>query len=274
MVFTKNGQKLLRSFARDSKAVLTRALNSNTINPRNFRQIIREMWIRRTQLYYDGRDTRVPFFRYCYTSDYPVPHTFDQESILNTTGRAQHFSFRNPSVPQSYVDHFLDIHAADRPPHVDAEHDIFSSYELNGMSSAELYIETRIDRFYRILTFAQELEAHDNIRMEETNSSGNYSIISYDDLNGKFQEILRYDEGYRKILLRWRRCIEKKLGKLQIETGILIASDRQYLQRYLNSLSSPVIDENAARLIYECVSDNQHDDLIETIDHLHYLFLH
>lgn len=115
------------------------------------------------------------------------------------------------------------------------------------MRSAEHYIETHIDRFYRILHFEQLLELNE--------------AVPLDALPVEHQDMLFNNETYRQLLIIERNVLNARLERYgvrsQVEMGLILSSPnvfgRYILQvinnRHSNSVASGVIDRNYLTLL-------------------------
>lgn len=61
MIRTREGRATLRRYAEDAQSYLENALNS-VMSHDQFRYLIRSLWMLRSQHYYNGYDTQVPYY--------------------------------------------------------------------------------------------------------------------------------------------------------------------------------------------------------------------
>lgn len=198
MISTQEGRALLRRYAEDAETILGLVLNylpDHTL----LRTMLRRLWIRRAEQYFDGRDIRLPYIRHFYTMDLNVPHTYNDADILSYRS-SQSFSERNPMASRSHLNRLLNIHSTDRRGH--GEYDVFSRYQRNNMSTAENYMEIHWDQFYRIIFFFQELRfaGISSDVLDTYNGTIPYSVVSEEK-----QAIVYNDNAYRDYLLNRRR---------------------------------------------------------------------
>lgn len=203
MISSRSGRLVLRRYIEDAQLAFNTALDYLG-NHNHFRVVMRIMWLQRAQDYFDGRLTQFPYLRYRYTMSRGIRMYDDILGIYSARSR-QNFSNRNPMVPYVVADRFLDLHVADRPPY--AEHDAFAEYELDGtMRSAEYYIETRIDQFYRVLIFFMELQSHGVQTREDDVFEGPIPChVLHEDL----QKVVVNNHAYSSYLSSLRKCLER-----------------------------------------------------------------
>lgn len=200
MIRSRNGRSLLRRYANSAQVMLESMLALSS-NHEVIRLLLLTLWMRRAEMYFDGRNIHFLYIRHRYTTDNMAPFTNTRDVNLLSVRSTLNFRDRNPSVPRSYLDRILSIHVADRNES-DAEYDIYSEYERNGMSRAEYYFETHIDQFYRVLFFIQELE----LRGITTDADDIYNDhLPYDIIPEAIQAIVHNDTVYRDYLLNRRR---------------------------------------------------------------------
>lgn len=208
MIRTRNGRALLRRFANGALFMLGCTLDHNTpILIDHFRVVLRVIWMRRAQIYFDGRNL-VSYIPHRFTADYITPYTYGEVMSMISNRRDQNFALRNPRVEKIFSDRILNIHASDRPGN--GENDIFAEYEKCGMTSAEYYLECHVIQFYRVLFFVQELELRGIWFDEDDKYEG---PLPYDFMPKEIQEIIYNDDGYRDFLLK-RRRLETYLGNI------------------------------------------------------------
>lgn len=116
---------------------------------------------------------------------------------------------RDPPVSGLVVRAFLNIHVANRCPNVNC--DIFSEYQLNGMSSAQNFIETRIDQLYRMLIFFMELQTHGiQTKKDDTYDGPLPRHVIHEGL----QKVIFNNDAYSIYLLSLKRkCLPKTDGQ-------------------------------------------------------------
>lgn len=188
MNWKQSGRRLLRTYATGAQVVLDRTLNTLG-NGVHFRKVVRQAWRRRAQFYFDGM---VPSVYHYYTLKNPWPRMYSRKNSHLSIGDTQN----DEKVPQTDVDNFLDIHTADRLPYV--EYDMFSEYELNGMTVTEHHIETHIDQFYRILSFTRGLKLYNAPKGKQDTFT---SALPQHVLRKDFQMMIYDDKTYRQIIL-------------------------------------------------------------------------
>lgn len=234
IIRTHDGRLLLNRYARNALIILINALDSVGNNHNYFRVVLRTLWMRRAQHYFDGRNsTQRSYFRHHYAEN----GTILAEGNINLfyKRRNQRFSDRNPPANQSHVEEFLYIHVKTRPSYV--EYDIFNEYEQLGMTSTQYYIESHLDQFYRILLFFLVLRAK-GISLNAEN------VV----IPEEFQAILYSDKVYRNSLLTTRECLIRAMKKAEIEIRPSL-------------LSARVIEED---LIYELVNNIRSNNAFTT----------
>lgn len=243
MISRNYDRSILRAYARD--AMKRFEIASHYIRSfDNFREEMRRLWRRRAQYYFDGRNLQFPYIRHAYTINRGL-HTYGNIFFLSTRS-SQDFNDRNP--PESTLDtiYFLNMHEADRSNFVLNENNIFSEYDTNtGMTSADYYIETRIDRFYRILYFVRLFEASANLRPEVNDPY--YRTIPYDVVSFENQAMVYNDMKYGEILILERNHLNRNLAtystRSQIEMGVILSSFRIY-EEYWNLLTRRIENRN------------------------------
>lgn len=191
MMRSRIGRSVLRRYAEEAGVRLAVALNY-VMDHGYFRYLLRYYWMLRAQRYFDGRESHIPYLRHRYTGDYPFPHTYDNYTELSSRND-QNLSDRNPLI---FLDDFYKImyvHIADRPG--SDENDVFSVYQRNsGMSSAEYYIESHIDQFYRTLFLFLELQIYSVSSNEKDIYKG---PLPYSVITARLPVILYSDDAYR-----------------------------------------------------------------------------
>lgn len=232
-----SGRALLRRYADEAYAALDIALNFFD-NLEQFRVALREYWMCRARLYFDGRNPGFPYILHRYTIATGLRRYGNLESMIRTC-REQNFDDRNPRIPQTDVDNFLDIHYADRHPYVNV--DIFAEYERNGMTSAESYLETHIDQFYKIIFFNLESRAIGIRNIEEDIYVTR--MIPYEVLSEKVQEIMFDDHAYQSYLLSHRLRLQSILNDELLKIEFLDTSAANTTISTLNT-TTPKYDES------------------------------
>lgn len=212
MIRTRDGRRLLRKYVENALIVLKCALNVFN-NHDHFRYLLRVLWNRRAQYYFDGNDDNVPYIRHLFTMNHMFPHTYDNHTIFFRRN-AQHFVERNPRVPERYVNYFLNMHSPNEPSH--GEYDVLSAYEYSGMGFAELYLEIHLDQFYQVLFFFLELQANGITSDEEDIDDG---PISYDLIPEDIQGFVSDGCIYRDYLLQKRKQLIEIADRSKIEIG-------------------------------------------------------
>lgn len=233
MIRTRDGRKLLRKYTENALMVVSCALNVFH-NHDHFRYLLRVLWDRRAQLYFDGHDTQIPYIRHIFTMDHMSPHTYDTQKLLFPLNS---LTSQNSLVTDLCVNTILNIHVADLPGH--EEHDIYSAYQRNGMSRAEYYLESHIDQFYRTLFFFIELQMSGITSHEEDTYDGSLP----DDILPIFiQSIVYNDDSYRDYLLQKRRQLEENRAYAEIgQTSRVQEEDLIFIMKSLviSKSSSP-----------------------------------
>lgn len=205
MIQTKNGRALLRRYANDAQMILTTSLLG--VESRDcFRSLLRTHWMHRAQLYFDGHDRRQSYIHYLYSLEYPVLHMREEMEIFFERC-LRPFRDRNPLMSQPYVDKILHIHDTDRTNNSE-----FSKYKINGMSSADYYIESHIDQFYRVLFFILKLKMYGIATDEDDHYDGPLPNEVMPDF---LQAIVFDDESYRKFLLYERKRLQTTMVESQ-----------------------------------------------------------
>lgn len=208
MVQTRQGRVILRRYANDAFRLLEYAFNIYE-DFDLFRLSLRVFWMRRAQEFYDANSPKFPFVLYRYTVDDPRPHTIINSNIFYKRV-SQNFGNRNPPANKSLIDIILNTHSADRPSEA-GEFDIFADYEINGMSSAEYYLESHIDQFYRILFFFLELRSRNIVSDEDDKFDGRLPS----NVLVEFVQDILYDDNIYRNYLSWRRYHDVTAGNPQ-----------------------------------------------------------
>lgn len=198
MIRTRRRRSLLRRFVEDALHILECAYSRESHN--TFQSRLRTFWSRRARIFYDDRNVRLPYITHIYTMNYTVPHMHgDTNGFVNRI--TVHLRERNPQVTEPYVEEIINIHAVD-PFSNGNQSNVFSIYELRGMSSSEHYLEEHVIQFYRILFFFLELQARGINTDEDDRYEG---PLPYIDVPEEVQAIVYNDSVYRDYLLRRRR---------------------------------------------------------------------
>lgn len=206
MIRTWQGYSVLTRYANDALEALQICLSRYDHD--YFRATLRALWQRRAQQYFNGRNNNnnvYPYIPYYYSAEDAQRglYTYDFPSIWQRF-RPEDWEDRNPSLPRSALNRLFDIYYL---PHAENdENEIFANYEENGITSAQLFLESRIDEFYRILFFFLELRAR-GIRIDENDF--NVEGLPHDFL---IHMIVENDTQYRGYLLEQRRYLENTVG--------------------------------------------------------------
>lgn len=155
MIRTRSRRALLRRFVEDSLRILDCALDSSQTQ-HAFQFSLRDAWRRRSQLFFDSRNIRLPYIDHIYTSDYPAPHSHGDTEIFASLS-LQSLRDREPPAFPSDVERIFFIYGMNGS--INDICDIFFTYERRRMTSAEHYLETHIIQFYRVLFFFLELQS-------------------------------------------------------------------------------------------------------------------
>lgn len=84
MIRTRKGRALLREYAREAQEMIYCALNSEkAMSVDYFRRKLRALWIRRAEIFYDGRNEKHPYPGYLYTIDRTMPHTIINDEFMS-----------------------------------------------------------------------------------------------------------------------------------------------------------------------------------------------
>lgn len=144
-----------------------------------FRYTIREMWMRRAELYFDGRNDELPYITHRYLMDRGLRTSVGMSSFYHRV--TENFNDRNPQVLVDRV-----YHVADDQPSTS-----------QGISSANYYLQTHIHQFYRIIFFFNYL----NLILDDNNDDK--VVIPTEAL-----QLLDNDEAYRNYLLFLKTWLE------------------------------------------------------------------
>lgn len=137
----------------------------------------------------------LPYIPHYYTEECPWPHTYARYENLFSIRRAQGSIPSTVRVTREKVVDILNIHRVQDTGLVarNNQADFYSLYDRFGMTRAQHYLETRIDRFFRILFFLQELEA----AILENNREDDYDgPIPHEFITNNIQDMLHDDNLY------------------------------------------------------------------------------
>lgn len=210
MIQTRQGRLILRAYAK--YAAIRLKVVFSCYNPEKFRALIRTLWMRRAQQYFNIRNRRYPYVPHMFDVNriFPIsdPDYFNNNLINRSPPEIDNWEIRNPMASQEDLDRILNIHASDRSSYY-YECNIFEVYLRIGMSSVERYFERHNDQFYRTFFFFQELAARNVSTNEEDIYDG---AIPFDIMPQEIQAIIYDDNAYRDYLLRLRRVYEDSRG--------------------------------------------------------------
>lgn len=121
-----------------------------------FRIIVRNLWNARAEIFFDALNNELPYFLHRYAPQYMAPHTSgDLNPFYDRV--ITPYEYRNPQVFESHRNRILKIYSTNHS--IYDQFDVLSMYNRIGMTVADYYLEDRINRFYRILFFFQELRS-------------------------------------------------------------------------------------------------------------------
>lgn len=200
MIRTRQGRSILRRYANKALSLLTGCLSRYDHD--YFRVMLRVMWNRRAQLYFDSSSPYlyIPYYLSIDEMDSKRNlYTYDDPWIWpNFT--TEDWNYRNPPAKPSELGKIFNIHILS---HSDSsEYDIIALYHHNGMRRADCFIENQIDQFYRILFFFLELEARGMRTDEDDVYNGR---LTHEVLPATIHGIVESDFGYRTYLLERRQ---------------------------------------------------------------------
>lgn len=200
MISTRQGRALLRRYTEDGIRELECTLTYYK-QLKFFRMLIRVIWARRAQLYFDCDNEESFFSNYCYTMEIRIPQTcVCSEDALTYESMNKSPSERDPTIDPVVQRAYLSRHQRPSTGQID-EYDIFAKYETNGMNFSQLYLEIFIDQFYRILFFNLELRLRGIVTDADDNIEG---PLDFEVVPENIQAIVHDDAVYGGYLLSLR----------------------------------------------------------------------
>lgn len=254
MIMNLDSRALLRQYAENALNVLmdTYAQSSQMF----FHNLLRNIWIPRARLFFDDRDSELPYIDHIVTTDNMTPHTYGgtQRFIIR---RTVNYNLRNRAATQDEQNRILNIH---RPGNTGS--DIYADYARNGMTSADYYFEDHVNQLYRIILFFLEMQLH-GISPDATDIPEWIREILSDDnayrqylTNRRNQLIDGEDNVYRRNLRRNARVSEVDLIillRMRLESGV-DAMTTTTTAKYTVSSTPKYEDRNSRKGIRHSIS--------------------
>lgn len=191
MLQSSEGREVLWGYADVAQFWLGCALKRFDDNG-NFRKELTELWMRRARRYFDGQ----PGFKYHYiphryTESHPFPYTFIDIDFFEYRNDTE-FTIRNPPAQESEINKMATIYG----------------YRTNNMTSAEFYIKSHLDQFFRIILLYLE--------MQWSGASTNNDEL-YEKMPSVTRAIVYNDTNYEKYLVIKRKRIKSLMHKYNIK---------------------------------------------------------
>lgn len=196
----RNRRATLRRYAEEALNIF-RCAHSDAIN---FYDELKITWNRRAQLFFDGQDSVEPYISHMYTLDQPTPYTLPDNKKFFINRRQRDFESRNPPASKFQVNQILKANAAGDGRY--RNHDIYSEYENNGMTSSDHYFEYHLSQFYRIMFYFLELQDKGDIWSDQDDTYR--GLIPFDRVPERIQAIIHDDNAYREYLLEREKNAE------------------------------------------------------------------